>query len=109
MSTRDCEHCGSNKYFAREFARVRDSGRWWEQQAKKLAAEVEALKLDQEFGAFQDLTNVAWLQGKVVAQARELSRLNDARNARRIQSGLDPLPDKDVPSVTKNSIQAAGS
>lgn len=106
MGTRDCEHCGSNKYFAREFARVRDSGRWWEQRAKKLAAEVEALKLDREFGAFRDLTDVAWLQGKVVAQARELNRLNDARNARRIQSGLDPLADKDVTSITQTSIQA---
>lgn len=106
MSSRNCEHCGSNKYFAREFARVRDEAAYWQRTAKTLAAEAEALKLDREFSAYQDLTNVAWLQGKVVAQARELKRLNDERNTGRIKSGLDPLPDKDVPSVTKTSIQA---
>jgi hypothetical protein len=106
VSSKDCEHCGSNKYFAREFPRVRDEAQFWQQKAKTLAAEVEALKLDQEFSAYRDRTDVAWLQGKVVAQARELRRLNDAHNVQRIRSGLDPVPDKSVSSVTKTEVQA---
>lgn len=100
MSVRRCEHCDSDPYFSREFPRVRDEAFFWRNKAKALAAELEALKLDREFDAHRDLTNVAWLQGKVVAQARELKRLNDARNAQRIRAGLEPKPDKAMTSLT---------
>lgn len=100
MSGSRCDHCGSNPYFSREFPRVRDEAFYWRNKAKALAAELEALKLDREFDAFKDRTDVAWLQGKVVAQARELKRLNDARNTQRVRADLDPAPDKAMTTIT---------
>lgn len=100
MSARRCEHCGSDPWFSRNFPRVRDEATFWRNKAKALAAEIEALKLDREFEAYRDRTDVAWLQGKVVAQARELKRLNDARNAQRVREGLEPQPDKEMTSAT---------
>lgn len=100
MSTRRCEHCGSDPWFSREFPRVRDEAAFWRDKAKALAGALEALKLDREFDIHRDRTDVAWLQGKVVAQARELKRLNDARNAQRIREGQEPKPDKAMTSVT---------
>jgi hypothetical protein len=100
MNPRRCDDCGSDPYFSREFPRVRDEAFYWRNKAKALAAELEALKLDREFDTYRDRTDVAWLQGKVVAQARELKRLNDARNAQRIRAGLEPQPDKEMTSLT---------
>lgn len=100
MSTRRCEHCGSDPYFSRRFPEVRDEVHYWRNKAKALAGELEALKLEREFEAYKDRTDVAWLQGKVVAQAREIKRLNDARNAQRIREGLEPKPDKALTSAT---------
>jgi hypothetical protein len=97
---RNCEHCGSDKWFAREFPRVRDEMMFWRAKAKALGAELESQRQDREFEAFRDRTDVAWLQAKVVAQAREIKRLNNARNARRIKDGLEPLPDKALTSAT---------
>ena len=98
--SRHCEHCGSDPWFSRNFPRVRDEMAFWRNKAKALAAEVESMKLDREFEAFKDRTDVAWLQGKVVAQAREIKRLNDARNAQRIKEGLEPHPDQALASAT---------
>ena len=107
MSPRKCEHCGSDTYFAREFPRVRDEAVYWRNKAKALAGELEALKLERQFDAYRDRTDVAWLQGKVVAQARELSRRNDARNVERIKSGLDPEPDRSVRSITRTEVNSS--
>lgn len=104
MKPRICEVCGSDRYFAREFPRVRDEALFWERKAKQLAARVQQLELDAEFNRFKDRTDVAWLQGKVVAQARELKRLNDAKNVRRIKEELDVQPDLEVSSITKTEV-----
>lgn len=100
MSARKCEHCGSDPYFSREFPRLRDQMMFWRDKAKALAGLVESMKLDREFDDFRDRTDVAWLQAKVVAQAREIRRLNDARNVQRIREGLEPKPDKAMTSAT---------
>lgn len=100
VEPRTCEHCGSDRWFSRNFPRVRDEMIFWRDQAKAYAAQVESHKLDREFEAFKDRTDVAWLQAKVVAQAREIKRLNDARNAQRIRDGQDPRPDKHMTSAT---------
>jgi hypothetical protein len=100
VSARQCEVCGSDRYFSREFPRVRDELHYWRTKAHALAAELESMKLDREFEAFKDRTDVAWLQGKVVAQAREIKRLNDARNVQRIKADLEPGPDREMTSAT---------
>jgi hypothetical protein len=100
VSSRHCEHCDSDPWFSKNFPRVRDEAQYWRNKAKVLAAELESLKLEREFEAFKDRTDVAWLQAKVVAQARELKRLNDAENARRVREGLEPKPDKAMASAT---------
>ena len=104
--TRNCSECQSDPYFAREFPRVRDESHYWQQEAKRLAARVAALELDAEFARWQVRTDVAWLQGKVVAQARELKRLNDARNVRRMKAGMEPSEDRLAPSLTPLETQA---
>lgn len=103
---RPCDHCGADPYFSREFPRVRDESMYWQTQAKRLAAQLSALKLDEEFAVFQDRTNVAWLQAKVVAQARELKRLNDSGNVNLIRADREPVPDVTVRSVTAVEVGA---
>ena len=105
---RICPECKSDTYFAREFSRVRDEAQFWRRQAEKAAAEVSRLQLKIEHGEYRDRTDVAWLQGKVVAQRRELKRLNDERNTQRIRSDLDPLAeDVEVSSVTPVEVRRA--
>ncbi len=104
---RICPHCGSDTYFAREFPRVRDQSQWWRREAEKLAAEVAQLKLAAEHSRWRDRTDVAWLQGKVVAQRRALKRLNDEVNAERIRRDIDPRPDVVVSSVTALEVATA--
>ena len=104
--SQNCGKCISNDYRLREFARVRDEARYWREQARRIAAEVESLKLDAEFGRYQERTDTAWLQGKVVAQARELKRLNDAQNVRRIKNGLEPRDDVAASSITALEVEA---
>lgn len=106
MTDLRCEHCGANSYYSREFPRVRDEAVFWRNKAKALAAEVQSLRLDQEFAAFKDRTDVAWLQAKVVAQAREIRRLNDARNAQRVREGREPKPDNAMTSATLTESKA---
>lgn len=60
MSENECPGCRRMKYRDREFSRVRDSARFWEEQAKRSAAEVERLKLDAEWSRYRDRTDVAW-------------------------------------------------
>jgi len=84
----------------RAFPRIRDEAQYWQQVAKQNARRVAELEADREFQMFRDRTDVAWLEGKVVAQARELKRLNDHRNVERIKRGVDPIDDVQVSSIT---------
>jgi hypothetical protein len=108
VSTRDCETCGANKYSGRNFARVRDEAAFWRREAEKLSARVGQLELNAKLAEHRDRTDVAWLQGKVVAQARELKKLNDRRNVSLIKSGIEPLAeDVEVTSVTGVEVDSA--
>lgn len=110
MSTTTCDTCGSNKHFARNFARVRDEAEFWRREAAKLAARVGQLELNAKLAEHRDRTDVAWLQGKVVAQRRELKMLNDRRNIASIKSGVEPLAeDVEVTSVTRTEVDSQHS
>lgn len=85
--SRICEHCGADAWFAREFPRVRDEGLYWRDQVTRLNVRVAELEADAEFQRYKDRTDVAWLQGNVVAQRRELKRLNDAVKRHRVTRG----------------------
>jgi hypothetical protein len=107
VSATTCDVCGSNKYFAREFGRVRDEAVFWRLEAEKLGARVAQLELAAKLAEHRDRTDVAWLQGKVVAQRRELKALNDRRNLAAIKSNVDPLPeDVEVLSVTRTEVDS---
>lgn len=107
MSALTCDACGSNKYFAREFGRVRDEAAFWRLQAEQLGARVAQLELAAKLVEHRDRTDVAWLQGKVVAQRRELKALNDRRNLAAIKSGVEPLAeDVEVLSVTRTEVDS---
>jgi len=107
MSAMTCDVCGSNKYFARDFGRVRDEAAFWRRQAEELGARVAQLELAAKLAEHRDRTDVAWLQGKVVAQRRELKALNDRRNLAAMKSGVDPLPeDVEVVSVTRTEVDS---
>lgn len=105
MTSRICPSCGHDSYHARQFPAVRDRAYRWERKAKILAGKLAALELDLAERDARDRTDVAWLQIKVVAQARELQRLNAARNARLIRDGEAPQPDRtDATSITALEI-----
>ena len=99
----------SEKYRLREFARVRDEARFWREKFKQVNVALATLKAERELDEFRDRTDVAWLQGKVVRQARELKRLNDAFNAHLVMVGEDPRPDVDAHSVTRIEVGAQRS
>lgn len=104
MMKRICPQCGSDTWMAGEFPRVRDQAQWWEREAKRLVRELEVLRLDVAQAKWRDRTDVAWLQAKVVAQARELQRLNDRRNAERVRRNVKPRPDVTASSITVTEV-----
>jgi hypothetical protein len=106
MADRICKDCGADKYFAREFPRVRDEARYWREQVTRLNVRVAELEADAEYQRYKDRTDAAWLQGKVVAQRRELKRLNDAANAQLIRADLEPEPDVSASSLTSVEVDS---
>lgn len=107
MSDRVCETCGSDKYFARNFARVRDEAAFWRREAEKAGARVAQLELAAKLAEHRDRTDVAWLQGKVVSQRRELKALNDRRNVVAIKADMEPqAEDVEVTSVTRVEVDS---
>lgn len=100
-----CEHCGSNTYFARNFPRVRDEADYLRRELNKKMVRIAQLELELSLRDHRERTDAAWLRGKVVAQARELKRLNDKRNSERVMAGQEPLPDvTDVDTITATEV-----
>lgn len=96
----------SEKFRLREFSRMRDEARFWRQQFYEANVQLATLKAEAKLAEFRDRTDVAWLQGKVIRQARELKRLNDVFNASRVMEDLDPKPDVEVASITKIEVDS---
>jgi hypothetical protein len=96
----------SEKYRLREFSRVRDEVRFWREKFMQANVELARMRAEKELDQFRDRTDVAWLQGKVVAQSRELKRLNDAFNSRRVMAGEEPTPDVDAHTLTKVEVES---
>lgn len=90
----------------RQFARVRDEARFWRERFQKANVELATMKAEKALEEFRDRTDVAWLQGKVVRQQRELKRLNDALNTLRIEHGYVPVDDVSVESVTLVEVRS---
>ena len=63
---------------AREVRRLQDENRVLRRENARARAEVARLELEALLERERDRTDVAWLQGKVLRQKRELKRLTEA-------------------------------
>jgi hypothetical protein len=73
----------STDWQARDLRRLQDENRMLRIEYARSKAKIAQLELDALLERERDRTDVAWLQGKVLRQARELKRLNEARELRR--------------------------
>ena len=100
--------CGVNCdcWGARRFRESRSDSQFWQAEHVRMTARVAQLETELKLRDHRDRTDVAWLQAKVVAQRREIKRLNDDYNARRLRGGVDPVPDVEPEHANKVEVDS---
>lgn len=73
------------KWIEREWRRLSTENRIIKQTVRAQAARIAELELEAALEKERDRTDIAWLQGKVVRQKRELQRLADAAEVKEIR------------------------
>lgn len=90
---------------AKAHRRDRSETAFWRRSHEQLTARIANLEAELALREHRDRTDVAWLQGKVVAQARELKRLNDEINVRYVRAGTEaPVPDVETDVIDRASV-----
>jgi hypothetical protein len=89
---------------AKEFRRLRSDAQFWQGEHVRLVGRISMLETEIKLNEHRDRTDVAWLQGKVVAQRKEIKRLNDSYNAERLQRGVEVVPDVQPDHAVKTEV-----
>jgi predicted RNase H-like nuclease (RuvC/YqgF family) len=79
---RVCEHCGSDRYFAEQFPRLRDINAQLHRRVERVHSQAAVNEARLEMQLMETAEEKRWLQAKVRKQARVIRRLEEKMRER---------------------------